>query len=141
MSALVSSKRVRPEVSYDETVRRSGSFVAGPGRGKRPSLRVVGLRRLTAQAAIVDESATADEIRGALRRGQFLSGRHFRFVSEWCKHDVTKETRLVWSHFEEMHGKDMSDWECGRQKWLLFCQEMRHTKEKPTWMRTSEEVA
>ena len=51
---------------------------------------------------------------------------------------MAKETRLIWSHFEDKHGKDMSDWECGRQKWLLFCQEMRHTKEIPTWMRTSE---
>jgi len=34
----------------------------------------------------------------------------------------------------------MSDWELGRQKWLLYCQEMRHTKEDPTWMRTSKEV-
>ena len=72
--------------------------------------------------------------------GQFLSGRHFRFISEWSKYDETKDTRCIWSHFEEKHGKDMSDWELGRQKWLLYCQEMRHTKEDPTWMRTSKEV-
>lgn len=73
--------------------------------------------------------------------GQFKSARHFRFISEWSKNDAAKETRLIWSHFEEKHGKDMSDWECGRQKWLLFCQEMRHTKENPTWMRTSYEAS
>ena len=72
--------------------------------------------------------------------GQFLSGRHFRFISEWSKMECAKETRCIWSHFEEKHGKDMSDWELGRQKWLLYCQEMRHTKENPTWMRTSDEV-
>ena len=72
--------------------------------------------------------------------GQFLSGRHFRFISDWSKNEAAKETSLIWSHFEEKHGKDMSDWECGRQKWLLFCQEMRHTIETPTWMRTSIEV-
>ena len=42
--------------------------MAGPGRGKRKHLKIIGLRHLTTQAALVDGTATVGEVRAALRR-------------------------------------------------------------------------
>ena len=137
------AKRARFDGSYDETSRLRGTWKARPGWGRTRGA-VVGLRRLPSQAALLRDNATLEDavifFRSDNCAGQFKSGRHFRFISEWSMNDMAKETCLIWSHFEDKHGKDMSDWECGRHKWLLFCQEMRHTKDAPTWMRTSEEA-
>jgi len=38
---------------------------------------------------------------------------------------------------ESAHGKDRCDSECGRQKYILRCHEMRHTPEEPTMLQTS----
>jgi hypothetical protein len=40
--------------------------------------------------------------------GQFKSGRHFRFISEHSSLPHSKGMRLLWSHFESCHGKDLS---------------------------------
>ena len=71
--------------------------------------------------------------------GQMKSGRHFRFIASFHTFDWSMGMVLIWSHFESCHGKDLSDPECGRAKWLLRCQEMRHTPENPTAMKTSLE--
>jgi len=72
--------------------------------------------------------------------GQFKSARHMRFISLWSDLDCSKEVTLIWTHSEACHGKDISDYECGRCKWLLFEQEMRHTIEQPTEMPTAEDA-
>ena len=41
--------------------------------------------------------------------GQFKSGRHFRFISNFSQMEYSKDVRLIWSHFESCHGKDLSD--------------------------------
>ena len=47
---------------------------------------------------------------------------------------------MLWSHSEACHGKDLSDPECGRCKYSLEMAEMRHTKDTPTEMKTSQEA-
>jgi len=71
--------------------------------------------------------------------GQFKSGRHFRFISNFSQSLYNKDVRLIWSHFESCHGKDLSDPECGRLKYILYKQEMRHTHVEPTEMKTTAE--
>ena len=39
--------------------------------------------------------------------GQFKSARHFRFISEHSSMPHSKGMRLLWSHFESCHGKDL----------------------------------
>jgi len=70
--------------------------------------------------------------------GQFKCGRHFRWLST---HSTTQqaEIKLVHSHSESCHGKDISDPECGRLKYMLEAREMEHTLDTPTQMDTSEE--
>ena len=41
--------------------------------------------------------------------GQFKSARHFRFISEHSSLPHSRGMRLLWSHFESCHGKDLSD--------------------------------
>ena len=72
--------------------------------------------------------------------GQFKSARHFRFISEFSSTAFSRGMRLLWSHSEPCHGKDLSDPECGRCKFALEMAEMRHTREKPTEMKTSWEA-
>ena len=72
--------------------------------------------------------------------GQFKSGRHFRFISEHSSLPHSRGMKLLWSHSESCHGKDLSDPECGRCKFCLEQEEMRHTEENPTEMKTSEEA-
>ena len=69
--------------------------------------------------------------------GQFKCGRHFRWLAT---HSTTnmKQIKVVHSHSESCHGKDMSDPECGRLKYLLEAREMQHTLEAPTQMDTSQ---
>ena len=71
--------------------------------------------------------------------GQMKSGRHFRFVANFHTFTWNLEITLVWSHSESCHGKDLSDPECGRMKFILRCHEMRHTAEDPTMLKTSLE--
>ena len=71
--------------------------------------------------------------------GQMKSGRHFRFISNFhCNVDWNLEMKLIWTHFESCHGKDLSDPECGRAKYILRCYEMRHTAEVNTQLKTSK---
>ena len=72
--------------------------------------------------------------------GQFKSGRHFRFISEHSSLPHSRGVRLLSNHFESCHGKDLSDPECGRCKFCLEMEEMRHTRERPTEMKTSREA-
>ena len=72
--------------------------------------------------------------------GQFKSARHFRFISEFSSQEYSRGMKLLWSHSEPCHGKDLSDPECGRCKFALEMEEMRHSKDKPTEMKTSEEA-
>ena len=58
-------------------------------------------------------------------RSQFKSARHFRFLSHFQKLDWTGLMKPVHSHFESCHGKDISDPECGRYKYLLAMAELR----------------
>ena len=48
--------------------------------------------------------------------------------------------KMLWSHSEACHGKDLSDPECGRCKFALEMAEMRHTAANPTEMKTSKEA-
>jgi hypothetical protein len=57
--------------------------------------------------------------------GHFKSGRHFGFVSNFSQELFSKDIRLVWLHFESCHGKDLSDPECGRLKYILYRQEFK----------------
>ena len=41
--------------------------------------------------------------------GQFKSARHFRFISEHSSLPHSRGMRLLWSHFESCHGKDLSE--------------------------------
>ena len=69
--------------------------------------------------------------------GQFKCGRHFRWLSTHsCTHSA--QMKIQHSHSESCHGKDMSDPECGRLKYLLESREMKHTNDAPTQMDTSE---
>lgn len=70
--------------------------------------------------------------------GQFKCGRHFRWLSSHCTTQQA-EIKLVHSHSESCHGKDISDPECGRLKYMLEEREMEHTLDTPTQMDTSEE--
>ena len=72
--------------------------------------------------------------------GQFKSGRHFRFIANFAQYAWARGVRLLWSHFESAHGKDLSDPECGRMKFILRCHEMRHTPMNPTMLKTSFEA-
>jgi len=72
--------------------------------------------------------------------GQMKSGRHFRFIANF--HTLiawNMQITLIWSHSESCHGKDLSDPECGRAKFVLRCHEMRHTADAPTMLKTSRE--
>ena len=72
--------------------------------------------------------------------GQMKSGRHFRFISNF--HTYTGWNlgiTLIWTHSESCHGKDLSDPECGRAKFILRCHEMRHTADCPTMLKSSRE--
>ena len=71
--------------------------------------------------------------------GQFKSARHFRFISNFAQYGYTRDVRLVWSHFESCHGKNLSHPECGRLKYIPYRQEMRHNVELPTEMKLSLE--
>ena len=72
--------------------------------------------------------------------GQMKSGRHFRFIANFHTHtDWNLGTVLIWSHSESCRGKDLSDPECGRAKFILRCHEMRHTDEDSTMLKTSRE--
>lgn len=88
--------------------KREGNYKAGPGRGHKKV-------HIDPTIAAISEAK------------QFKSARHFRFVSNFSDYTYTKDVRLVWSHFESCHGKDLSDPECGRLKYILYQQEMRHT--------------
>jgi len=69
--------------------------------------------------------------------GQFKCGRHFRWLScHTSKHP--QEVVICHSHSESCHGKDISDPECGRIKYMLEAREMEHTLDIPTQMDTSE---
>ena len=69
--------------------------------------------------------------------GQFKCGRHFRWLSTHsCRHEG--QMKIQHSHSESCHGKDMSDPECGRLKYLLESREMKHSHDVPTQMDTSE---
>ena len=72
--------------------------------------------------------------------GQFKSGRHFRFISEHSSLPHSRGMKLLWSHSEPCHGKDLSDPECGRCKFVLEQEEMRHTDDHETEMKTSKEA-
>ena len=72
--------------------------------------------------------------------GQFKSARHFRFISEFSNAEHSRGMKMLWSHSEPCHGKDLSDPECGRCKFALEMEEMRHTPDKPTEMKTSWEA-
>jgi hypothetical protein len=68
------------------------------------------------------------------------SGRHFRFIANFHAQTAWNlGNTLIWSHSESCHGKDLSDPECGRAKFILRCHEMRHTNEVPTMLKTSRE--
>jgi len=69
---------------------------------------------------------------------QFKSARVAHKVARWRESPVSKDTSFVQTNFEEKHGKDIVDPEQGRNKWLVFQQEMRSTIEAPTNMETSE---
>ena len=72
--------------------------------------------------------------------GQMKSGRHFRFVSNFHTYtDWNMQITLVWSHSESCHGKDLSDPECGRAKFILRCHEMRDTADDSTVLKSSRE--
>jgi hypothetical protein len=72
--------------------------------------------------------------------GQMKSGRHFRFIANFHTFVAwNMQITLIWSHSESCHGKDLSDPECGRAKFVLRCHEMRHTADVPTMMKTSRE--
>ena len=58
-------------------------------------------------------------------RCQFKSARHFRFISGFPSYDWARTMMCLWTHFESCHGKDISDPECGRFKWLLSRYELR----------------
>ena len=68
------------------------------------------------------------------------SGRNFRFIANFhtCT-DWNMQITLVWSHSESCHGKDLSDPECGRAKFVLRCHEMRHTADNPTMLKSARE--
>ena len=72
--------------------------------------------------------------------GQFKSARHFRFISEFSNSDCSRGMKMLWSHSEPCHGKDLSDPECGRCKFSLEMEEMRHSTDTPTEMKTSREA-
>ena len=71
---------------------------------------------------------------------QFKSTRHFRFIFEFSSGECSRGMRMSWSQSEPCHGKDLSDPECGRYKFAMEMAEMRHTKDKPTEMKTSREA-
>lgn len=58
-------------------------------------------------------------------RAQFKSGRHFRWLSRFPEYEWAGGVRPIHSHFESCHGKDMSDPECGRYKYLMAMAELR----------------
>lgn len=71
--------------------------------------------------------------------GQFKCGRHFRWLStHTSKHP--QELVICHSHSESCHGKDISDPECGRIKYMLEAREMEHSLDVPTQMDTSQET-
>ena len=60
-----------------------------------------------------------------------------RFIASFHTYDWNMNMHMVWSHFESAHGKDLSDPECGRAKYILRCHEMRHTADVPTELKSS----
>ena len=58
-------------------------------------------------------------------RAQFKCGRHFRWQSNFPQLEGAHGLIPIWSHFESCHGKDMSDPECGRYKYLMAMAELR----------------
>ena len=60
-----------------------------------------------------------------------------RFIASFHTYDWNLNMHMVWSHFESCHGKDLSDPECGRAKYILRCHEMRHTADAPTELKSS----
>ena len=58
-------------------------------------------------------------------RAQFKCGRHFRWQSNFPHFEGAHGLIPIWSHFESCHGKDMSDPECGRYKYLMAMAELR----------------
>ena len=72
--------------------------------------------------------------------GQMKSGRHFRFIANFHTNtDWNLQIILIWSRSESCHGKDLSDPEYGRARFILRCHEMRHTAEENTMLKTSKE--
>ena len=71
--------------------------------------------------------------------GQFKCGRHFRWLSTHSSKESAGGIKLCHSHSESCHGKDISDPECGRLKYMLEEREMEHTLDTPTQMDTSAE--
>jgi len=71
--------------------------------------------------------------------GQFKCGRHFRWLSTHSSKESACGIKLCHSHSESCHGKDISDPECGRLKYMLEEREMEHTLDTPTQMDTSAE--
>ena len=60
--------------------------------------------------------------------GQYKCGRHFRWLAMHgpAGKPSLRGIPIQHSHFESCHGKDLSDPECGRIKFLLEAREMQH---------------
>ena len=71
--------------------------------------------------------------------GQYKCGRHFRWISNHRHRVGCRGIPIQHSHFESCHGKDLSDPECGRCKFLANAHEMEHNDDNLTEMKTAKE--